>query len=35
MIPTLATKWFIHVKILEFYEGLQQWNLPVVHCLRA
>ena len=33
MIPILATKRFIHSKILEFYEGLQQWNLPAIHCL--
>jgi hypothetical protein len=28
MAPTLATKWSIHAKILKFYEGLQQCNLP-------
>ena len=33
MAPTLTTKWFIYVKTLEFYEGLQQCNLLTVHCL--
>jgi hypothetical protein len=33
MVPTLATKWFIHAKTQEFDEGLQQYNLLVVYRL--
>jgi hypothetical protein len=33
MAPTSETKLFIHVNFLEFYEGLQQCNLPTVHRL--
>jgi hypothetical protein len=33
MAPTSATKWFIHTKTLEFYEELQQYNLPAIHHL--
>jgi hypothetical protein len=33
MALTSVTKWFIHAKILEFYEGLQQYNMPAIHRL--
>jgi hypothetical protein len=33
MAPTSVTKWFIHTKILESYEELQQYNLSAIHRL--
>ena len=33
MAPTLATRWFIHAKTLEFDERLQQFYLLAIHHL--
>jgi hypothetical protein len=33
MASISAIKWFIRAKNLEFYEGLQQYNLSAVYCL--